>query len=172
MTVQERKNPKIINGSRRSRIAAGAGVTVGEVNSLIVRFQEGQKMMRQMMGGIPGMGGMRRGGQKAKAKAKKKGGGRPANTLGGRSSGGPAGLPAGLGQDGGGGPGGPGVAARGFGGLADGLGGTGLGDNPLRLPGGLGQGFPAPQPKLPPGLRGPVPNRRARQGRSQGKKGR
>ena len=51
MTPAERRNPKIINGSRRARIAGGAGVTVTEVNSLIVRFLEGQKMMRQMMGG-------------------------------------------------------------------------------------------------------------------------
>ena len=57
MTVEERRNPKIINGSRRARIAGGSGVTVGEVNQLIVRFQEGQKMMRQMMGSMPGMGG-------------------------------------------------------------------------------------------------------------------
>src|SRR5262249_31908834 len=64
MTPQERKNPKILNGSRRLRIANGSGVTVGEVNSLVVRFLEGQKMMRQMMGGggmpgMPGMPGMR-----------------------------------------------------------------------------------------------------------------
>jgi len=79
MTPGERRNPKIINGSRRVRIAAGSGVTVGEVNNLIVRFLEGQKMMRQMMGGggMPGMPGMRRGGQKGvKQKAKKKKGGR------------------------------------------------------------------------------------------------
>src|ERR1035441_7897050 len=55
MTPEERRNPKLINGSRRARIGAGAGVTVGEVNNLIVRFLEGQKMMRQMMGGMPGM---------------------------------------------------------------------------------------------------------------------
>jgi signal recognition particle subunit SRP54 len=86
MTPQERKNPKILNGSRRLRIANGSGVTVGEVNNLVVRFQEGQKMMRQMMGagmrgmpGMPGMGGGgRRGAQKGKARKKGKGGGRPA----------------------------------------------------------------------------------------------
>ena len=71
MTREERRNPKIINGSRRARIAGGSGVTVGEVNQLIVRFLEGQKMMRQMMGGIPGMGGARRGGSKAR-KGKKR----------------------------------------------------------------------------------------------------
>ncbi len=75
MTPAERRNPKILNGSRRARIANGSGVTVGEVNNLVVRFLEGQKMMRQMMGGggIPGMPaipGMRRAAQK-NAKGKK-----------------------------------------------------------------------------------------------------
>jgi signal recognition particle subunit SRP54 len=168
MTVEERRNPKIINGSRRARVAAGSGVTVGEVNNLIVRFLEGQKMMRQMMGGM-GMPGMRRGGQKAKGKGKKKGkgGGRPANA-GGRTSGqgpGPAGgsapatlpgIPAGFGKGVAGGLPGTGPA-----GLPDGLGG---GEGAFRLPGGRGPGFPAPKPNLPPGLRGPVPNRRGRGG--------
>ena len=79
MTVEERRSPKIINGSRRARIARGSGVTVGEVNQLIVRFLESQKMMRQMMGSMPGMPGMRRQSKsKGKAKKKGKGGGRPA----------------------------------------------------------------------------------------------
>jgi signal recognition particle subunit SRP54 len=63
MTPQERENPKIINGSRRSRIARGSGVTVAEVNSLLERFGQAKTMMRQMgkrgMGkgaGLPGMG--------------------------------------------------------------------------------------------------------------------
>jgi len=83
MTPTERRNPKIINGSRRARIAAGSGVTVSEVNSLVMRFFEGQKMMRQVLGGgqIPGMPpipGMRRAAAKAakgkKGKKKPKGG--------------------------------------------------------------------------------------------------
>jgi len=83
MTPTERRNPKIINGSRRARIAAGSGVTVSEVNSLVMRFFEGQKMMRQVLGGgqIPGMPpipGMRRTAAKAakgkKGKKKPKGG--------------------------------------------------------------------------------------------------
>ena len=83
MTPTERRTPKIINGSRRARIAAGSGVTVGEVNSLVTKFFEGQKMMRQMLGGggIPGMPpipGMRRVTAKAakgkKGKKKPKGG--------------------------------------------------------------------------------------------------
>ncbi|HEX9065762.1 MAG TPA: signal recognition particle protein, partial [Streptosporangiaceae bacterium] len=76
MTREERRNPKVLNGSRRLRIANGAGVSVGEVNSLVVRFLEGQKMMKQMMGSIPGMPGMRRP-QRGKGKKKGKGGGRP-----------------------------------------------------------------------------------------------
>ena len=65
MTPAERRNPKILNGSRRARIAKGSGTTVGEVNNLVVRFLEGQKMMRQMLGGggipgMPGIPGMRR----------------------------------------------------------------------------------------------------------------
>src|SRR6516225_492266 len=78
MTPEERRNPKIINGSRRLRIANGSGVAVGEVSQLVTNFFEGQKQMRQMFsGGVPGMpglmggpGGARRA---AKAAAKKKG---------------------------------------------------------------------------------------------------
>jgi signal recognition particle subunit SRP54 len=67
MTLEERRNPKIINGSRRARIAGGSGVTVTEVNNLITKFFESQKMMRQMAGGLglPGMGGGRRKATKA-----------------------------------------------------------------------------------------------------------
>ena len=98
MTPAERRNPKILNGSRRARIANGSGVTVGEVNNLVVRFLEGQKMMRQMMGGggMPGMPpipGMRRAVSKsAKKKAKKKPkGGRPGgNPAAGKTGGTPA----------------------------------------------------------------------------------
>ena len=91
MTPAERRNPKILNGSRRSRIANGSGVTVGEVNNLVVRFLEGQKMMRQMMGGggVPGMPaipGMRRAATKS-AKGKKNNKKKP---KGGRPGGNPA----------------------------------------------------------------------------------
>lgn len=62
MTPYERANPKEINGSRRARIAAGSGVTVTEVNQLLERFKQAQKMMgtmgRGMMGGaMPGQPG-------------------------------------------------------------------------------------------------------------------
>ncbi len=62
MTKFERTHPKQINGSRRSRIAKGSGVTVTEVNQLLVRFGEAQKMMKSMArgggGGLPGMPGL------------------------------------------------------------------------------------------------------------------
>lgn len=58
MTPQERADPKIINASRRLRIANGSGVTVSEVNQLVDRFFEARKMMSSVLGGmgIPGMG--------------------------------------------------------------------------------------------------------------------
>ena len=75
MTKQERQKPMILNGSRRMRIAKGAGVKVVEVNQLLKQFQQMQKMMKMMKGakgrkmmkkmqamqgaggGMPGMGG-------------------------------------------------------------------------------------------------------------------
>jgi signal recognition particle subunit SRP54 len=173
MTPAERRNPKIINGSRRMRVAAGSGVTVGEVNNLIVRFLEGQKMMRQMMsgGGMPGMPGMRRGGQKGvKQKAKKKKGGRPGGAPGGKPGTRPGGAqPAGTdGGSPGALPGGPGGFPGGMpGSLPGGLPGSlPAGNRTFRLPAGPSPGGPAGLPQnLPPGLRGPVANRRGRQGR-------
>ena len=60
MTPHERVAPKIINGSRRARIARGSGVTVSEVNQLMERFGQAQKLMKRMAGGkgMPGMPGM------------------------------------------------------------------------------------------------------------------
>ena len=70
MTAQERQNPKILNGSRRSRIAKGSGTEVKDVNRFVKQFEESKKMMQAMMkmggglggmfgggGGFPGMGG-------------------------------------------------------------------------------------------------------------------
>jgi signal recognition particle subunit SRP54 len=56
MTPEERQNPKIINASRRKRIAAGSGTTVTQVNALLDRFGEAKKMMGSMAGrfGLPG----------------------------------------------------------------------------------------------------------------------
>jgi len=48
MTIVERDNPKVINGSRRKRIAAGCGRSVQDVNRLLKQFTQMQKMMRQM----------------------------------------------------------------------------------------------------------------------------
>lgn len=77
MTKGERQKPDILNGGRRARIAAGAGVQVSDVNQLIKKFNETKKMMKQFMPneevgggkkgkkgkkkkrrGLPGMGGM------------------------------------------------------------------------------------------------------------------
>src|ERR671938_2135976 len=72
MTPQERRQPRILNGSRRSRIARGSGVQVSDVNQLLERFGEAQKMMRQLRrGGVPGMPGMpgMGGGKKSKGRA-------------------------------------------------------------------------------------------------------
>ncbi len=155
MTVDERRNPKIINGSRRARIARGSGVTVGEVNQLIVRFLEGQKMMRQMMGSIPGMGGVRRQSKtRGKAKKKGKGGGRPAGANRSQQSARQAleqqaGLGTAAAGQGGLGNGGASPASLpGFGALP-GLGGDGAFKMPAQ-PGALGSG----QASLPPGFRG------------------
>ena len=51
MTPAERENPKILNGSRRRRIAMGSGTDIVEVNRLIKQFEETSKMMRMMTTG-------------------------------------------------------------------------------------------------------------------------
>ncbi|MCL1898297.1 MAG: signal recognition particle protein [Micrococcales bacterium] len=74
MTPAERANPKIINGSRRLRIARGSGTTVQAVNSMLQRFDQAKTMMRQVArGGRPGlgMGGKKSKGRMAPAPAKK-----------------------------------------------------------------------------------------------------
>ena len=67
MTVEERRNPKLLNPSRKHRIAKGAGVDIAVVNRFVKQFEQMQKMMKQfsgkkgrkgMMGGFPGMGGL------------------------------------------------------------------------------------------------------------------
>jgi signal recognition particle subunit SRP54 len=60
MTREERQNPAIIGGSRRSRIARGSGVTTADVNALLKEFEQTKKMMKSMLGGkrmprVPGM---------------------------------------------------------------------------------------------------------------------
>ena len=51
MTRMERRNPDILNGSRKRRIAAGSGTTVQEVNLLLKQFDQARSMMKNMMGG-------------------------------------------------------------------------------------------------------------------------
>jgi len=84
MTPHERREPKILNGSRRARIARGSGTQVSEVNSLINRFTQAQRMMRQLqkgkgpslgmpqmpglpqLGGLPNLGGLPKSGALAR----------------------------------------------------------------------------------------------------------
>jgi signal recognition particle subunit SRP54 len=112
MTPEERVNSKIINASRRVRIANGSGVSVTDVNQLLERFAQAQKMMGQMAGsmGLPGLGPMSKKarGRQMQAQSKKgkkgkgKGKGGPA-----RRPMAPGGLPNGFpGAPGGGLPGG------------------------------------------------------------------
>jgi signal recognition particle subunit SRP54 len=72
MTPAERADPKIINASRRLRIANGSGVTVSEVNQLVDRFFEARKMMSHMAGQM-GMPFARKSSRKAKGGKGKKG---------------------------------------------------------------------------------------------------
>ena len=106
MTPGERDNPKIIDGSRRARIARGAGVEVSEVNGLVTRFFEARKMMAQMAFGM-GLPGARRSNRSTKGKKSRKGKG---NARAGRQVGrtlakaaGMPGLPGGFGGSLGGG---------------------------------------------------------------------
>jgi len=87
MTPTERRDPKVLNGSRRARIAAGSGRQVSEVNSLVERFTAAQRMMKQMRNGkvpagmpagmglppgaaIPGMSAPKKGNQPPKKKSR------------------------------------------------------------------------------------------------------
>ena len=66
MTKAEREKPDLLNGSRRARIAAGAGVSVTEVNQLMKKFNETKKMMKRMMPAVEDMGGKGKKGKKGK----------------------------------------------------------------------------------------------------------
>lgn len=57
MTPQERQNPKLLNPSRKGRIAKGAGVDIAVVNRFIKQFEQSQKMMKQLPGMMGGFGG-------------------------------------------------------------------------------------------------------------------
>jgi len=112
MTPAERREPRILNGSRRLRIAKGSGMTVTDVNGLVNRFEQAAKMMKTMSKGampqMPGIpGGMGGHGGKSKKKDKKAGSrsGNPAKraaenqgrALGGDDSGSGSGSAFGLG---------------------------------------------------------------------------
>lgn len=58
MTLKERRNPDILNASRRKRIASGSGTQVQDINRLIKQFEQSKKMMKQMSGMQKSMGGM------------------------------------------------------------------------------------------------------------------
>jgi signal recognition particle subunit SRP54 len=121
MTPLERHNPKVLNASRRLRIAGGSGTTVTDVNQLVDRFFAARTMMKQLsdgmgvpgMPGLPGMpgggrrtsGGGSKGSRKKKQKSAKRVGGRPGQRpvpsagpagagVGARPDQGPAGVPA------------------------------------------------------------------------------
>jgi signal recognition particle subunit SRP54 len=121
MTPLEREDPKVINGSRRLRIANGSGVAVSDVNQLVDRFFEARKMMGQL--GNMGMPGMRRNSnRKTKGKKGKKGKGGRGPTQPRLPAGFPGGMPGGM----------PGGKPGGFGGGAGGAGGL-----PPSLPPGM-----------------------------------
>jgi len=125
MTPGEREDPKLINGSRRLRIANGSGVAVSEVNNLVDRFYEARKMMKQMTGGM-GLPGGRRNVRNAKGRKAKKGKNKQAGRGSSQtrtSSGASTGLPSGF----------PGATPNG---LLNGL--------PNGLPGGFGRGLGLP----------------------------
>ncbi|HEY2687286.1 MAG TPA: signal recognition particle protein, partial [Streptosporangiaceae bacterium] len=164
MTPEERRNPKIINGSRRARIANGSGVAVGEVSQLVTNFFEGQKQMKAVFGGgglpgmPPGMGAVARRATKStrkKGNTKKKAprSGNPARAAelargqgpGSAQDQAPANGPAGLGNLGGLG-----------GGLPEGLSAESLAEQLSKMPSNLN--FPppnsGPQGNVPAAFRG------------------
>ena len=152
MTPQERRTPKILNGSRRLRIAKGSGVTVTEVNNLVDKFYDAQKMMKSM-GGMAGMAGMAGlpGMPGAGRKAKRQAAGKKGKKGPGRAGGGPSRDSAGGGPR-------PAQAPGARPGLPGGVPGAG----PAGLPPGfpqLPQGFPpaggGQKPPDPFGLRRP-----------------
>jgi signal recognition particle subunit SRP54 len=84
MTPAERQNPRVLNGSRRTRIARGSGMNVTDVNSLVNRFEQAAKMMKTVAkGGTPQLPGMPQGlggvVPRKKAKEKKKSGSKSGN---------------------------------------------------------------------------------------------
>jgi signal recognition particle subunit SRP54 len=81
MTLNERRNPDMLNASRRRRIAAGSGTTVQDINLLVKQFRDMQKMMKQM--GVMGLGSRKNKNKKNKGKQGRLPGGNPPNAQGG-----------------------------------------------------------------------------------------
>ena len=77
MTKAEREKPDLLNGSRRARIAQGAGVSVSEVNQLIKKFNETRKMMKKMMPAMEQQLGAGKKGKKGKKGKRRRGFGLP-----------------------------------------------------------------------------------------------
>ena len=168
MTPEERRNPKVINGSRRARIAKGSGVAIGEVSQLVTNFFEGQKQMKAMfsgnMPGMPAMPGMATAARRASKSARKKGNKKKVSR-----SGDPR-RAAELASGGGGQPdqggNGPGQAPGGVPNLGGGLGGLpeGLSENLAeqlsKMPSGLSFPPQGPQGNIPAAFRGGGPRKK------------
>jgi signal recognition particle subunit SRP54 len=58
MTIEERRRPEILGGSRKKRIASGSGTSAAEINQLLTQFRQMQTMMKQFSKGLPGMRGL------------------------------------------------------------------------------------------------------------------
>jgi signal recognition particle subunit SRP54 len=166
MTPAERRDPKIINGSRRARIAKGSGVAIGEVSQLVTNFFEGQKQMKAVFGGgmpglPPGMAGMARRANKSarkKANSKKKAprSGNPARAAELARGGGQRQDQASANGPVPGGPGGLGNLGGLGGGLPEGLSAEDLAEQLSKMPSNLN--FPppnqGPQGNVPAAFRG------------------
>jgi signal recognition particle subunit SRP54 len=163
MTPEERRNPKVINGSRRARIAKGSGVAIGEVSQLVTNFFEGQKQMKAMfsgnMPGMPAMPGMATAARRASKSARKKGNKKKAPRSGdprraAELASGGGGQPDQGGNGPGQAPGGPPNLGGGLGGLPEGL-SENLAEQLSKMPAG-GLNFPpqGPQGNIPAAFRG------------------
>ncbi|WP_286955270.1 MULTISPECIES: signal recognition particle protein [Corynebacterium] len=136
MTPQERTDPKILNASRRKRIATGSGVSVSDINQLIERFNESKKMMSRMAGQFGMGGGLGRSATKKQAKGRKNKKGKRKKAKGNSSRG----------------PQMPG-AMPGMGGGMPGMGGGMPSIEELqKLQQQMGQGQAGPSPKMPKGM--------------------
>jgi signal recognition particle subunit SRP54 len=73
MTKEERAKPELLNGSRRARIAKGAGVSVTAVNQMMKKFNETKKMVKQATAGMDAQMGRGKKGKKGKGKRRRLG---------------------------------------------------------------------------------------------------